>query len=82
MPGLQQQVAQPDRSGIELGARRVEHELLVDAWIERRLDFPQRQRFRDRGYQPAWNECHEIGARDDMQRLDIAGHHKGNAPLE
>src|SRR5256885_17272147 len=41
-PGLQQQVAQPDRSGIELCPRRVKHELLVDAWIERRPDFPQR----------------------------------------
>src|SRR5262245_47049677 len=40
--GLQHQLAQPDRSRIELGAGRVEHELLVDAGVKRRLDGHQR----------------------------------------
>jgi ketosteroid isomerase-like protein len=60
--GLQHQLAQPDRSGIELRPRRIKHELFVDAGVERRRDRYQRQRFCQGGDQPGRNECHEIGA--------------------
>ena len=51
--GLQHQLAQPDRAGIELGPRRIEHELLVDAGIERRRHRHQRERLGQSGDQPA-----------------------------
>src|SRR5690242_1380004 len=34
--GFEHQLAQPDRAGVHLGAGRIEHELLVDAGVERR----------------------------------------------
>ena len=52
-PGFQHQLAQPDRSGIELGSRRIEHVLLVDAGVERRRDHLQRQGLCQRRDQPA-----------------------------
>src|ERR1700737_4168980 len=44
-PGLQHQLAQPDRTWVHLGAGRIEHELFVDPGIERGRDRNQRQLF-------------------------------------
>jgi len=55
--------------------------LFVDAGIERRRDRLQRQLLCQRGNQPARHESDEVGAGDHVQRLDIAGHHKRDPPL-
>src|SRR5260370_18705586 len=62
--------------------RRVEHELLVDAGVERRRDRRQRQWFGECGDQATRDECHKLRTRDDMERLDIAGHDERDAPLQ
>ena len=80
--GFQHQLSQPDRSLDRTGPRRIEHELFVDAGIERRRDRLQRQWFRQCRNQPAGNEGDQISARHDMQRLDIAGHDERNAPFD
>src|SRR5216683_6624600 len=80
--GLQHQLAQPDRSGIELRPRRVKHELFVDAGIERWRDRNKRQLLRQCPDQALRHEGDEIGACRDMQRFDIAGHDQRDPPLD
>src|ERR1700733_12910486 len=81
-PGFQHKVTQPDRAGIEPRPRRIEHELLVYPGIERRRDGFQRQRPCKRRYQPVGNKRHEIAARHDMERFQIARHHQRNTSLD
>lgn len=66
---------QPDGAWIDLCASRIEHELLVLSGIDRRRDRDEGQRSQLRLDQTKRDEGHEIGARDDVQRLQIARHY-------